>query len=87
MGLHLLFHIFELLILPSAFMLFGGHLAEEPATATSGQTSDITTASEYTATHSLPTPCISSGNLHTATSSPWTCEHTEFRLQTAERTE
>lgn len=33
MGLHILFHVVECLILPSILVTFGGHLAEEPAQA------------------------------------------------------
>ncbi len=86
MGLHLLFHVFELLILPSALVLFGGHLAEEPATATSKQTPDIMVTSEHAATHALPAPCVAPANFSTSLSS-WTCTQAELRPQTVEQTE
>ena len=60
MGLHLLFHVFELLILPSAFMLFSGHLAEEPATATSNQPANITSNTTGSEASTLVWPCQTS---------------------------
>lgn len=59
MGLHLLFHVFELLILPSLLMIFGGHLVEEPATATSSQTSIVETiANPNLQASPVTTPCV-----------------------------
>lgn len=37
MGLHLAFHAAELLILPSALLVFGGHAIEEPVMAVTGE--------------------------------------------------
>ncbi len=37
MGLHILFHVVECLVLPAAFIALGGHAVEERAAATSGE--------------------------------------------------
>lgn len=66
MSLHLLFHVFELLILPSLLMIFGGHLAEEPATATSGQASMVeTVANPHFQASPVAAPCAPNFPLNT----------------------
>lgn len=44
--LHLLFHVVECLLLPSILVGLGGHLAEEPAAATGGESAIIERGTE-----------------------------------------
>lgn len=37
MGLHILFHVVECLVLPAVFIALGGHAVEEQAAAMSGE--------------------------------------------------
>ncbi len=41
MGLHLLFHVVECLVLPSILLSFGGHLHDESASALDQTTSEV----------------------------------------------
>lgn len=41
MGLHILFHVIECLVLPSILVAFGGHLTEEPVAADSAEMTEL----------------------------------------------
>ena len=62
--LHLLFHVAECLILPSILVGLGGHLAEEPAVATDGESSIVEENPE------VNLPAIQHCNLSTHTDIP-----------------
>lgn len=57
MGLHILFHVVECLVLPAAFIALGGHAVEEQAAATSGEVQTVDPGDEE-GQDSLASSCL-----------------------------